>query len=125
MNNGEGHQTYYNKGFTLVELLAIIVISSILMSIAVISVIGITKQTEKEVCEANQSELERNYRMQLIIENKVLTITAFNEFLLSYGDEICTVGGEISFLNGKVECSIHSESDADSGDDEEDEVPYL
>lgn len=63
--------------------------------------------------------------MHLNIENKVHTVTAFNEFCLSYGDEICIVGGQISFVDGKVECSIHSESGADSGDDEEDEVPYL
>lgn len=125
MNNGEGHQTYYSKGFTLIELLAVIVILGILMSIAVLSALSITERTEKEVCEANRLELGRYYGAHLIIENKVHTVTAFNEFWLSYEDEICTVGGQISFVDGKVVCSIHSKSDADSGEDEEDEIPYL
>lgn len=121
MDNDEGQQTYYSKGFTLIELLAVIVILSILMSIAVVSVFGIAERTEKDVCEANRLELERNYRVHLIVESKVHTVTAFNEFLLSYGDEICPVGGEISYDDGKVECSIHSVND----EDKEDEVPYL
>lgn len=91
------------------------------MSIAVVSVTGITEQTEKDVCEANRLELERNYRVDLIVANKVHSTAAFNEFLLSYGDKICPVGGEISYVDGDVECSVHSEND----EDKEDEVPYL
>lgn len=125
MDNGGGCQTYYNQGFTLIELLAVIVILGILMSIAMLSVLGYKERTEKEVCEANRIEFERNYRVHLIVVSKVHTSTAFNEFLLGYGDEICTVGGEISYVDGKVECSVHSVSDEDSEEGKDGEVPYL
>lgn len=125
MDNGGDYPTYYNQGFTLIELLAVIVILGILMSIAVLSVLGVTERTESEVCEANRLELGRYYRVHLIVEGKVHTSTAFKEFMLGYGDEICPVGGKVSYDDGKVECSVHSERDADSGDDGEDEVPYL
>ncbi|MEC1747897.1 hypothetical protein [Schinkia azotoformans] len=79
------------------------------MSIAVLSILGVTECTEKEVCEANRLELGRNYRVHLLVESKVHTSTVVNEFLLNYGDEICPVGGEISYSDGEVECSVHSE----------------
>lgn len=125
MDHDADYQTYYNKGFTLIELLAVIVILGILTSIAVLSVSGIIERTEKEVCEANRLELGRNYRVHLIVENKVHTNTSFNEFLLKYDGEICPVGGEISYDDGKVKCSVHSIGDEDRDEGNDDEVPYL
>lgn len=106
MDNGGDYQTCYCKGFTLVEILAVIVIVSVLMLIAVLSVMGVTERIVKEVCDANRLELERNYRVHFIVESKVHTSTAFKEFLLAFGNKICPVDGEISYVNGKVECIV-------------------
>lgn len=46
--------------------------------------------------------------------------------MFSYGDNICPIGGEISYVEGAAACSIHSnpnEVDNDSCDDKD--VPYL
>lgn len=125
MDNGGDYQTYYNQGFTLIELLTVIVILGILMSIAVLSVLGVTERTESEVCEANRLELGRYYRVHLIFESKVHTSTAFKEFMLGYGNEICPVGGEISYDDRKVECSVHSVAGNGSDEGDDGEVPYL
>ncbi|EKN62767.1 hypothetical protein P9E76_11825 [Schinkia azotoformans] len=90
-----------------------------------LSVMGVTEHAQKEACEVNRLELGGNYRVHLIVESKVHTSTAFKEFLLAFGNKICPVDGEISYVNGKVECSVHSVSAEDSNDGDDGEVPYL
>lgn len=52
---------FNKRGLTLIELLAVIVIIGLLSSIAVISVLGLIKDTEEDVCEANRWQLEKDY----------------------------------------------------------------
>lgn len=50
----------------------------------------------------------------------------FGRYLTQFGSEVCPVGGEISYSDGHVDCSVHGEEveeEEDSGDDGG--VPYL
>jgi hypothetical protein len=47
----------------------------------------------------------------------------FDQYLQGIDGNICPVGGEISYVDGKVKCSLHPR-DIDSGVEEEN-VPFL
>lgn len=113
-----------SKGFTLVEVLVVIVILGVLGAIAVVSLVGITERAEEEVCNTNRLQLERDFQLYIMLEGKEETNITFTEFLIGYDSEICPVGGEISYVNEEVECSIHSHEGEDE-DNEDGEVPYL
>ncbi|MGY3718126.1 pilus assembly FimT family protein [Sutcliffiella cohnii] len=109
------------KGVTLLELLVVIAILGILAAIAVPSMLGVIADTEADVCEVNREEFEKQYERSLILEGVSNQVTKFEQFLREYGQEICPVGGSITYVDGEVECSVHGE---DGGDHEED-VPFL
>ncbi|MBN8193793.1 type II secretion system protein [Bacillus sp. NTK074B] len=114
------------RGFTLVELLAVIVILGIVFSIAVISLVGTKEKAEMDVCAANRLELEKQYMGHLALEDVEHSDVVFHPFLMEFGSELCPVGGMITYTDGHVECSVHGEEvdeEEDSGDDGG--VPYF
>jgi prepilin-type N-terminal cleavage/methylation domain-containing protein len=113
-------------GFTLVELLVVIVVLGVVISIAVLSIVGVKGNTEKEVCYVNQLQLEREYRNQLAIENMEHTEGLFAQYLRQYGKELCPVRGLISYIDGHVECGFHPRKYEDNDKmDEDGDVPFL
>ncbi|MBH9967902.1 type II secretion system protein [[Bacillus] enclensis] len=111
------------RGFTLVELLAVIVILGVVFSIAVISLGGTKERAEEDVCAANRVELENQYRGHLALEDVKHNDVVFASFLSDFGSGVCPVGGVVSYSGGHVECSVHSvevDEEEDSGG-----VPYL
>jgi prepilin-type N-terminal cleavage/methylation domain-containing protein len=115
------------RGFTLVELLAVIVILGIVFSIAVISLGGTKEKAEKDVCAANRVELENQYRGHLALGDVEHSDVVFAAFLSEFGSEVCPVGGAITYPDDHVDCSIHGvevDEEEDSGEDDGG-VPYL
>lgn len=114
------------RGFTLVELLAVIVILGIVFSLAVISLGSTKEKAEADVCAANRVEVEKQYRSHLALEDMDHSNAMFNKFLTEFGSDLCPVGGVVTYTDGHVECSVHGEEEPeeeDSGDDGG--VPYL
>ncbi|WP_096156432.1 pilus assembly FimT family protein [Bacillus sp. FJAT-45066] len=111
-----------SKGLTLVEILATLVILAIISAIAVPAVFGLIENSREDVCVANRLELKRYYERELVLVGLKHKPEIFEQSMMEFGEEICPVGGVISYLDGDVLCSEHS--DADSGDENED-VPYF
>jgi prepilin-type N-terminal cleavage/methylation domain-containing protein len=115
----------YNKGFTLIELIVVISIMAILSAIAVPVYSSYRKKAEEKVCKANRLQLERMYEVYLFSENFAHTDSVFLQYIDEYDKAICPVHGEISYVDGEVQCSIHTSEDESNSDEEEGEVPYL
>ena len=113
------------KGFTLVEVLAVVVILGIITGIATLSVNKIIEKSKLEVCNANIIEIEREYESQLALASSTHSDVKFMELLLSYSHKLCPENGVISYFEGKVLCSIHSETIDEEDPGDSDEVPYL
>jgi prepilin-type N-terminal cleavage/methylation domain-containing protein len=86
------------RGFTLLELLAVIVILGIVFSIAVISLGGTKERAEECVCAANRLELENQYGRHLLLEDVEHSDVVFASFLSEFGSEVCPVGGVVPYL---------------------------
>lgn len=112
------------NGFTLIEVLAVITILGILAAIAVVSVVGSIEKSRQEVCHANVQELERYYEAYLALESIEHSDAVFVQYLNDYGEDICPIDGEISYGDGKVECSLHP-GDGEGEEDDGEGVPFL
>ncbi|KXH86872.1 prepilin-type N-terminal cleavage/methylation domain-containing protein [Sporosarcina sp. HYO08] len=110
-----------DKGLTLVEILAVIVILGILMGIAIPAYLGVTKRAETKVCEANRLEVKKHYEMNLTLGGSGHSDLLFQQFIFENGEMDCPVGGMYGYVDGEVECSEHGDVEDDDGN----EVPYL
>ncbi|MHA6261275.1 type II secretion system protein [Sporosarcina sp. CAU 1771] len=110
-----------SKGLTLIEVLAVVVILSILVSIGSITVNQIIKNSKETICYVNRDSLEKSYETEIALTGKEHSDIDFNRFLDDFDGIICPLDGTITYLNEEVHCSIHKELE----EDDEDEVPYL
>ncbi|ABO51551.1 hypothetical protein Dred_3049 [Desulforamulus reducens MI-1] len=116
----------YDKGFTLVEIIAVIAMMTILISIAVTYLFGYVERTKKDVCNTNCLKLERMYEVHLSEGNGIHSEVAFAQYLQDYGVNICPKQGDIRYVDGKVQCSVHpTRRDDDENNDKGGSVPYL
>lgn len=111
---------FENEGFTLVEVIVVIVILGILAVIAVPNLLAIKEKAKEEVCNANCLQLERMYESYLHMKQIKHSESVFNKYLQEYGEHICPDYGNISYVNGKMRCSVHTEEDNDDAS-----VPFL
>ncbi|WP_335871168.1 type II secretion system protein [Bacillus sp. 2205SS5-2] len=91
-----------DDGFTLLDMLAVIVVLGIIGSIGVLSFIGMKERTEEDVCVSNLLQVESDYRRHFVVDEVVHSDFLFSEHLLQY-DEICPVGGMVGYDDGRVE----------------------
>ncbi|MCA1031307.1 prepilin-type N-terminal cleavage/methylation domain-containing protein [Bacillus timonensis] len=97
-------------GFTLVEVLGVLVVAGILVGIAVPSVLGLIEKTRRDVCDLNRIELEKGYESFLEREEIESSEATFIQFIGSYENAVCPVNSVYSYFDGQVECSVNGES---------------
>ncbi|RKQ34286.1 prepilin-type N-terminal cleavage/methylation domain-containing protein [Oceanobacillus halophilus] len=125
MNSTRLGKWFNDRGFTLIEVLAVLVILSIILLIAVPTFTASIAKANAEVCHANVEELERAYERYLVLEQLDHEEHFFTDFSMEFADTICPEDGIVSYFEGEVNCDKHSVEDDHDYEDEEDEVPYL
>ncbi|MFY2157807.1 type IV pilin protein [Cytobacillus firmus] len=73
------------------ELLAVIAVLGIIAAIAVLSIGGIIEKSRRDVCDANTSEVGRQYERHLHLEKVEHSEAVFGQFLMDFGEEVCPV----------------------------------
>jgi competence protein ComGC len=115
-----------NSGTNLIEVTVVIAIIAILVSLAVLGFTFYVEKAKKEVCNANCIQLEKMYHTYLIMEEKENSEIAFSQYLKEYDKKICPGRGEVNYVDGKIQCSVHARNeDGESNDEDEEEVPFL
>ena len=85
------------KGFTLVELLAVIVILALIMSIAIVSIGGVLKSSRESTFKETALSIINGVKMQLTVANQLKSGTYyFTESLLDSDNEL-PFGGKINY----------------------------
>lgn len=84
------------KGFTLVELLAVIVILALIMSIAIVSIGGILQSTRQSTFKETAASIIDGVQKQLLVTNEL------KEGYYAFGDGIVEKGGIESPLGGNI-----------------------
>ncbi|PRO65832.1 prepilin-type N-terminal cleavage/methylation domain-containing protein [Alkalicoccus urumqiensis] len=92
------------KGLTLIELLAVIVIIGIITPIATISIIAIVKNTDEKVYVQNLEILGRDYLDFLALEYVVHTDLLLNQYKSTWSEDVCYCSdqSEPAYLDGKL-----------------------
>jgi len=111
------------SGFTLLEVLAVIVIFGILASIAVPAVGHLIEKAEGDVCEVNRREVSRWYHDHLVLGGVEHSDVLFLQFLEHFSNT-CPIGGNYGFVDGEVVCDLHGDEDVEESDEDE-SVPFL
>lgn len=111
-----------SRGFTLIEIMTVVVIIAIIAGSVVPSVLGMLDLAKEDACEVNIVEVEREYQMHLVMDIVKHTDKLFASYLKRY-DEICPDDGEVTYADEKVECSLHPGDMVADGKDGE--VPYM
>ena len=85
------------KGFTLVELLAVIVILALIMGIAVVSIGGVLQSTRQSTFKETAVSIINGVRQQLIVSNELEAGDyIFTSSLLEKGGEESPLGGKLA-----------------------------
>lgn len=113
----------YAKGFTLIEVIVVMVIMAILSMVIVPACFEYINKARERVCRANCLQIQRMYDAHLTLENRMHSDIEFNNFLLKYDDTTCPSEGYITYVDGKVMCIMHQGDE--KSEDDDNEVPIL
>ena len=93
------------KGFTLVELLAVIVILALIMSIAIVSIGGVLKSSRESTFKETALSIINGVKMQLTVANQLKPGTYYFDKKLLDSDNELPFGGKINYtpLSGGTE----------------------
>ena len=91
------------KGFTLVELLAVIVILALIMSITIVSFGGVVQGARYNVFKESAAQIIDGVRNQLFLSGEIETGDYyFTNGIVSKGGETSPLGGTINYISKAV-----------------------
>lgn len=103
------------KGFTLVELLVVLVIMAILAATVIPSMFGFVDKSKETLCQVNRQIIQRGWQYAKVFDPD-MTLAEYFSSDDEYKDGAeCPSGGVYTVSGNFISCSIHG-SDADSGD---------
>ncbi|WP_148408962.1 competence type IV pilus major pilin ComGC [Murimonas intestini] len=108
-------------GFTLVELIVVLVILALLSAVLVPSLLGFIDKSKEKVCLVNRNMIERYYRAEVIYapDTKMQDMLDGNSVTGTDASELsCPSGGDYSVSSDgqHVVCSVHGGGDGESDD---------
>lgn len=92
------------KGFTLVELLAVIVILALIMGIAIVSMSGVLNSAKESTMRETAASIISGVRNNLVLNNKLVTGDYY------FDRSMLEKGGEDSPFGGKYKYGAYSDS---------------
>ena len=107
------------KGFTLLELLAVMGLLAILLALASLKGTDILADARERVCQYHRTQLIKKYESHLVAIGEEQSETLLAGFILEEGENICPSHGTISIVAQRLLGSVHDI------DEDEDDVPYL
>lgn len=120
--------TENEEGFTLVELIVVLVILALLSAVLVPSLLGFIDKSKEKVCLVNRSMIERYYRGEVIYnpDTTMQDMLAGNSVTgTDASDLTCPSGGDYSVSSDglHVICSVHGGGRGDEADTKPTEKP--
>ncbi len=106
------------KGFTLAEIIVVLVILAILAAFSIPVLLGFVNDSREKMCMSNRGIVTRYYGMWIYAEKgNVHTDKNFSEYLLKFDGELCPDGGTYSWLKERnlTTCSKHGYKGVDLG----------
>jgi len=97
------------KGFSLVELMVVVVIIGVLVAIAIPVYNRTTDRAEKGACHANQRMIEGAASQHAMNEDISIDEVGINDLDVYFNDgtPTCPSGGTYDIVDGKVSCDKH------------------
>ncbi len=116
MNKRKALRKLNSKGFTLVEVIVVLVILALLIAVGVPTLLPYIDKAQEGVCSNNRAQVARQFSMYTLLESRVPTVEEFTAFCADNGillKDVCPGNGtcSIRIANGKitVSCSKHAQ----------------
>ena len=109
-----------DKGFALIEVLAALVILSIILVISIPSIGSAIVKSEVKTCQANQQLIEDGYERDFLFAYNDVT---FSTYVIKHNYNQCPSGEIYTYEEGKVTCPLHPRENRT--EDPPNEVPWL